>query len=39
MTFLRGRVLLNNGRLEQNPGYGTYLVRGRPQPPLGGSVR
>ncbi|MGH7310047.1 MAG: amidohydrolase family protein [Candidatus Rokuibacteriota bacterium] len=39
MTFLRGRVLLNDGRLEQEPGYGRYLVRGRPQPPLGGAVR
>ena len=39
MTLLRGRVLLNQGRLEQEPGYGRYLVRGRPVPPLGGPVR
>jgi dihydropyrimidinase len=39
MTLLRGRVLLNEGRLEQEPGYGLYLARGRPQPPLGGPVR
>lgn len=39
MTFLRGRVLLNDGRLEQEPGYGRYLARGRPGPPLGGPVR
>jgi dihydropyrimidinase len=38
MTLLRGRVLLNQGRLEQEPGYGRYLVRGRPVPPLGGPV-
>jgi dihydropyrimidinase len=39
MTLLRGRVLLNEGRLEQEPGYGRYLARGRPRPPLGGPVR
>jgi dihydropyrimidinase len=39
MTLLRGRVLLNEGRLEQEPGYGRYLARGRPHPPLGGPVR
>jgi dihydropyrimidinase len=39
MTLLRGRVLLNQGTLEQEPGYGRYLRRGRPQPPLGGPVR
>jgi dihydropyrimidinase len=39
MTLLRGRVLLNQGRLEQEPGYGRYLVRGKPVPPLGGPVR
>ncbi len=35
MTFLRGRVLLRDGRLEQAPGAGRYLVRGGPRPPLG----
>jgi dihydropyrimidinase len=39
MTLLRGRVLLNQGKLEQEPGYGRYLERGRPLPPIGGSVR
>jgi dihydropyrimidinase len=39
MTLLRGKVLLNQGRLEQEPGYGRYLARGRPLPPLGGPVR
>jgi dihydropyrimidinase len=39
MTLLRGRVLLNQGKLEQAPGYGRYLSRGRPVPPIGGAVR
>jgi dihydropyrimidinase len=39
MTLLRGEVLLREGKLEQAPGYGRYLPRGRPVPPLGGSVR
>lgn len=39
MTLLRGRVLLNQGRLEQEPGYGGYLARSGPIPPLGGQVR
>jgi dihydropyrimidinase len=39
MTLLRGRVLLNQGRLEQEPGYGRYLPRTGPTPPLGGRVK
>ena len=39
MTLLRGRTLLNQGRLEQAPGYGRYLARGGPLPPLAGAVR
>ena len=39
MTLLRGEVLLNQGRLEQKPGYGRFLRRGRPQPPVAGPVR
>ena len=39
MTLLRGRVLLNQGTLEQEPGYGRYLHRGSPRPPIGGAVR
>ncbi|MFQ5897842.1 MAG: amidohydrolase family protein [Candidatus Methylomirabilia bacterium] len=39
MTLLRGRVLLNQGRLEQEPGYGRYLPRTGPTPPIGGSVK
>jgi hypothetical protein len=39
MTLLRGRVLLNDGRLEEAPGYGRYLPRGGPVPPLAGAVR
>jgi hypothetical protein len=36
--MLRGNVLLREGRLEQSPGYGRFLARGRPVPPLGGAV-
>ncbi len=39
MTLLRGRVLLNQGRLEQALGYGRYLPRAVPLPPVGGAVR
>jgi hypothetical protein len=39
MTLLRGHVLLNDGRLEEAPGYGRYLPRGGPVPPLAGAVR
>jgi dihydropyrimidinase len=40
MTLVRGQVVLNpHGELEQKPGYGRYLARTGPQPPLGGSVR
>lgn len=39
MTLLRGRVLLNQGKLEQEPGYGQFLKRGAPVPPIGGAVR
>jgi dihydropyrimidinase len=39
MTLLRGEVLLDQGKLAQAPGYGQYLHRGRPLPPIGGPVR
>jgi len=39
MTLLRGKVLLNNGKLEQQPGYGRFLTAGGPLPPLAGPVR
>jgi dihydropyrimidinase len=39
MTLLRGQVLLNDGKLEQKPGFGQYLARGRPLPPVAGAVR
>ena len=39
MTFLRGQVLLNQGNLEQQPGYGTFLESTEPRSPLGGPVR
>jgi dihydroorotase-like cyclic amidohydrolase len=38
MTLLRGNVLLRDGRLEQAPGYGRFLARGAPTPPLAGAV-
>jgi dihydropyrimidinase len=39
MTLLRGRVLLNQGKLEQQPGYGQFLSAGSPLPPIGGRVK
>ncbi|MDE2779711.1 MAG: amidohydrolase family protein [Chloroflexota bacterium] len=39
MTLLRGEVLLNQGELEQQPGYGSFLESGSPRSPLGGPVR
>jgi dihydropyrimidinase len=39
MTLLRGQVLLDQGRLQQAPGYGRYLARTGPVPPLAGAVR
>ena len=39
MTLVRGQVMLNDRRLEQRPGYGRYLARTSPQPPIGGAVR
>jgi dihydropyrimidinase len=39
MTLLRGRVLLNQGKLEQQPGYGQFLAAGSPVPPIGGRVK
>ena len=39
MTLLRGDVLLNQGRLEQKPGYGKFLARGPSRPPVAGPVR
>jgi len=38
MTVLRGEVLLNQGRLEQKPGYGQFLARTGPVAPLGGTA-
>ena len=39
MTLLRGQVLLNQGELEQQPGYGGFLASDSPRSPLGGPVR
>lgn len=39
MTLLRGQILLNQGTLEQKPGYGKFLESGSPRSPLGGPVR
>lgn len=38
MTLLRGKVLLKDGRLEQEPGYGQFLPAGGPVPPIAGRV-
>ena len=39
MTLLRGQVLLNQGNLEQQPGYGEFLACEGPRSPIGGPVR
>ena len=39
MTLLRGKVLLNQGKLEQKPGYGEFLSCAGPRSPIGGPVR
>ena len=39
MTLLRGKVLLNEGSLEQKPGYGKFLACEGPRSPVGGPVR
>ena len=40
MTLLRGQVVLgSDGVLEQKPGFGRYLARSGPRPPLSGAVR
>jgi len=39
MTLLRGEVLVKDGRLHQKPGFGRFLARGGPQPPVAGPVR
>ena len=39
MTLLRGQVLLNQGELEQQPGYGQFLPCEGPRSPIGGPVR
>jgi hypothetical protein len=40
MSLLRGQVLLNSeGVLEQKPGFGRYLARTSPLPPVGGAIR
>ena len=38
MTMLRGKVLLNDGKLEQLPGSGKFVEAGGPMPPVAGRV-
>ena len=38
MTLLRGQVLLNQGKLEQQPGFGRFLECEGPRAPIGGPV-
>ena len=38
MTLLRGQILLNDGKLEQQPGYGQFMECQGPTTPLGGAV-
>ena len=37
-TMLRGKVLLNDGKLEQLPGSGKFIAAGGPIPPVAGRV-
>jgi dihydroorotase-like cyclic amidohydrolase len=39
MTILRGRPLLRDGKLQQSAGYGKFVARGGPVPPIAGPVR
>ncbi|MQF70175.1 amidohydrolase family protein [SAR202 cluster bacterium AD-804-J14_MRT_500m] len=39
MSLLRGQVLLEDGEIQQKPGYGKFLECGSPRSPLAGSVR
>ncbi len=39
MTLLRGKVLLNQGKLEQKPGYGKFIACEGPTAPMGGPIR
>ncbi len=39
MTLLRGKVLLNDGELEQTPGVGQFIESSSPRSPMGGPVR
>ena len=36
MTLLRGNILLNDGKLEQSPGFGNFISAGSPIPPIAG---
>ena len=38
MTLLRGKVLLQDGKLQQSSGYGQFLPASRPVPPVAGPV-
>lgn len=38
MTLLRGEVLMENGEVCQQPGFGQFLESGPPVPPLAGNV-
>ena len=39
MTLLRGKVLLDQGELRQDPGVGQFVESGSPRSPMGGPVR
>jgi dihydropyrimidinase len=39
MTLLRGKVLLNQDKLEQKPGFGQFVPAGSPVPPIMGRVK
>ena len=39
MTLLRGQAIFENGKLQQGPGFGRFLARSAPLPPVGGASR
>ena len=39
MTLVRGKVVMKEGELVQEPGYGEFISAGSPVPPVAGPVR
>jgi len=39
MTLIRGKIVLNQGKLEQKPGYGRWISCESPSMPVGGPIK